>query len=114
MSRVEYDECIIACQACASACTSCAMDCLKETDVHHLTECIKLNLECAAICKAAVEMMDLESEYAEQICRSCEEICYRCAEECEKHEDMEHCLECAEECRNCADACAKMVSAHVR
>lgn len=112
MSHEHYQECIDACNDCAVICNHCAMSCLQEQDVKAMTRCIQLDLECAAICRAAVEVMSMNGEFAEQLCQLCADICNRCAEECERHADMEHCRECAETCRRCAEICAQM-AAHV-
>lgn len=40
--------CIEKCYSCAQICTSCADACLAEHNVQKLTQCIRLNLDCAA------------------------------------------------------------------
>ncbi len=110
MSHEKYQHCIDECQQCATISTHCATSCLREADVKKLTKCIQLDLECAAICRAAAELMSLGSEYADRFCELCAEICSACAIECEKHSHMEHCRECAIKCRSCAEACIEMVS----
>jgi hypothetical protein len=72
--------------------------------VQYLTECIRLDLECAVVCRATAELMTLGSAYSSQICKICASICNACAEKCEQHANMgmEHCKECAEACRACA------------
>src|SRR5438874_11413309 len=42
--------CIAECYSCAQTCTSCADACLAEQMVRDLTQCIRLNLDCADIC----------------------------------------------------------------
>ncbi|MES2267440.1 MAG: four-helix bundle copper-binding protein [Bacteroidota bacterium] len=78
-----------------------------------MSRCIQLDLECAAVCRAATELMSLGSEYSEHLCRLCVDACKACAEECEKHAQMgmEHCKKCAEACRRCAEACEQMATA---
>lgn len=45
--------CIQLCFDCGQTCTSCADDCLaEEQHLPHLTQCIRLNLDCANICLA--------------------------------------------------------------
>ena len=44
--------CIDETQKCAVACLECAQACLNEKDLEMLRECIKTDLECAAICEA--------------------------------------------------------------
>ena len=71
-----------------------------------LERCIRLDIDCAAICELAAGFVARGSEHAEHILRECADICNDCAEECEKHgHHMEHCRKCAEACRACAEAC---------
>lgn len=91
---------------CAIECSHCAMACLDEEDVSMLRHCIKLDLDCAEICRTTASMLSRGSEHGEHLLKECVEICNACAEECEKHSHMEHCRRCAEECRLCADECS--------
>lgn len=112
MTNQEFRECISACVACAIACNHCAASCLGESNVEMMARCIQLNLECAAVCRNAVELMSLGSERSEALCRVCGEICEACAQECEIHavHGMDHCKYCAEACRKCAEECGKMAA----
>jgi hypothetical protein len=79
--------------------------------VQQLTQCIRLNLDCADICSAAGHIASRRTGSNELIIQrvlsACEEACRLCAEECERHADMhEHCRICAETCRRCEQACA--------
>jgi hypothetical protein len=94
---------------CASTCDHCAMACLDDTVVKDLVHCIKLDLDCAAICRQAAMFVARGSQYAESMLAECAGICLACATECEKHADMQHCKECAEICRECAAACSQPV-----
>ena len=51
--------CIDACFGCVETCTACADACLSERDVSHLVSCIRLNLDCAAVCNATGSIMSL-------------------------------------------------------
>ena len=73
-----------------------------------MARCIQLDLECAAICRSAAELMSLGSEHAHQLCAVYADICDACAAECEKHSHLEHCKQCAEACRRCAEECRSM------
>jgi hypothetical protein len=110
MSHQKFMDCIDACVACAIACSHCATSCLGEENVGSMTKCIRLDLECAAICRAAAEVMSLGSDYSAHLCRICADVCNACGEECAKH-DMEHCQACAEACRKCAEMCEEMATA---
>lgn len=75
-----------------------------------MAKCIQLDMECAAICYAAAQLMSLGSKRAKQLCELCAEICDECGTECGKHQ-MEHCQECAQACKQCADECRAMSTA---
>lgn len=77
-----------------------------------MARCIQLDMECAAVCYAAAQLMSLGSERAKEFCRLCADICEACATECDMHANMgmEHCRECADACRKCAEACRAMVA----
>ncbi|MEO7463415.1 MAG: four-helix bundle copper-binding protein [Ferruginibacter sp.] len=104
MKQQQYQKCIDACIECATDCNHCAVSCLEEKDVQHLTKCIRLDLECAVICRTSAELMSIGSFYSKQVCKICATICNACADECERHAamGMEHCKECADACRACA------------
>ena len=108
MNYHENKKCIEACLACAAICNHCASSCLKEDDVKMMARCIQLDMECAALCYAAVQLMSLGSEKAKELCRLCAEACEACAKECGKHNN-EHCKECADACKKCAEECRNMV-----
>ena len=72
-----------------------------------MAACVQLDMECAAACYTASQLMSLGSSQAEEFCRLCGEICTECAKECGKH-DNEHCRECAEACRKCAEECMQV------
>jgi hypothetical protein len=104
MEQQQYQKCIDACIKCATECNHCAVSCLEEKDVQYLTKCIRLDLECAVICRSSAELMTLGSGYTKELCDICTAVCNACAEMCEQHADMgmDHCRECAEACRACA------------
>jgi len=91
-------------------CHQCASACLEEKEVESLKVCIRLDLECAAVCRSTAEIMMMEGSYVDTFCQLCADICTACAEECEKHTQMgmEHCRVCAEACRQCAEECIHM------
>ncbi|CUT13503.1 Ferredoxin [Bradyrhizobium sp.] len=102
--------CIEECYSCAQTCTSCADACLAEDNVKSLTQCIRLNLDCADICDITGRISSRRTGSDEEVIRrmldTCAAACRLCAEECEKHAKMhEHCRICAESCRRCMNAC---------
>ena len=94
---------------CAVECSHCAMACLNEKDVKMLTTCIKLNIDCAEVCKTTASLLSRGSMHGIHLLNECGELCNQCADECEKHADMEHCQNCAEVCRECAEVCSEVV-----
>ena len=93
---------------CAAACGHCASACLDEKDVKMMTKCIRLDLDCAEICRLVAALVARDSEHASHLMHECAEICEACAAECEKHSHMEHCRACAEACRHCAEVCSQL------
>lgn len=87
-----------------------AYACLSERDVAAMAECIRLDHDCAELCRLAVGLMSRGSRFSVEACRLCAEICDACAQECERH-DFDHCRACAQACRKCADECRRMATA---
>ena len=108
--------CIDACFSCVETCTACADACLSERDVSHLVACIRLNLDCAAVCNATGNIMARSNkaghrQLLEAQLANCIAFCRACAEECGRHGEMHrHCAVCAEACTACAEACTLMLS----
>lgn len=102
--------CIEECFACASACTACADACLGEPTVQQLTQCIRLNLDCADVCAAtglvSTRRTGSNEEIIRLMLRACADACRVCGEECERHATHhEHCRVCAQSCRRCEQSC---------
>ncbi|WP_276133703.1 four-helix bundle copper-binding protein [Polluticoccus soli] len=71
-----------------------------------LGRCIRLDLDCAKICEAALGYVSRRSEFTSAVIKLCAEICLACSQECRKHShQMEHCKRCADACEACAAAC---------
>jgi Domain of Unknown Function (DUF326) len=107
---------IEACADCAVTCTLCADACLGEAMVAELRRCIRLDLDCAEICRATGAILARYAAAGEPevraVLRACVETCRRCAEEGARHAAHHaHCRVCAEVCKACADACEKAQSA---
>lgn len=107
MPTQPFQSCIDTCNDVVVACNQCAAACLAEKDPKPLGRCITLDLDCAAICRTAVEYMARNSELATMLCEVVAEVCDACAQECARHEH-DHCQQCAEVCKICADECRKM------
>lgn len=73
-----------------------------------MARCIQLDMECAAFCYAAAQVMSMGGRSARDLCRLCADICQACGDECGRHEHMVHCKECADACHRCAEECRKM------
>lgn len=102
--------CIEECLACAQACTSCADACLAEGMVAELRQCIRLNLDCAAVCGATANIATRRTGSDEEVIRhmlkACALACKLCGDECASHAGQhDHCRICAEACRSCETAC---------
>nr|WP_289073751.1 four-helix bundle copper-binding protein [uncultured Halomonas sp.] len=77
--------------------------------INKMAECIRMDIQCAQICRLAASYMAQNSEYANDICQLCADICQKCADECAKH-DADHCQACAQACQQCANACASIAA----
>ncbi len=107
MAYEQFQTCIDACNDCANECEHCSAACLNEDDIKMMVRCIKLDMDCAQICRLAACTMARGSEFATAICNLCAEICDACEEECAQHQ-VEHCQRCAEACNRCAAECRRM------
>jgi len=105
MKDSRNNELINALSACANACNYCTTACLGEADVKMMVACIKLDIDCAAICSLTASFIARASVHGKHLLRECAELCDLCATECEKHTHMQHCKDCAEACRACEKAC---------
>ncbi len=99
-----YSELVESLEDCVAACNNCAASCLAEDSVQEMTDCIKLDLDCADICHMALKLLARDSGHAITVVELCKNICAECAVECEKHEH-DHCQQCANACRRCENRC---------
>ncbi|WP_422101670.1 four-helix bundle copper-binding protein [Vreelandella sp.] len=104
-----FKDAINACYTCAAYCDQCASQCLEEEDVHKMSECIRLDIQCAQICRLTASYMAQNSEFANDLGQLCAQICQKCADECAQH-SADHCQECANACQQCAHACANLTA----
>ncbi|MDP2313612.1 MAG: four-helix bundle copper-binding protein [Pseudomonadota bacterium] len=105
---------IVACLDCAFVCNSCADACIAEDKVKTLQRCIRLDLDCAAICATTAGLLsrayDADASTLRAQLQACLAACVACAEECERHAGQhEHCRICAETCRTCERACQQVM-----
>ncbi len=108
MENEKSNNLIVTLNYCATECNKCAIACLGEEDVTMMANCIKLDLDCAEICKTVALFASRSSIHAPHLIKECIEICKACASECEKHSHSEHCKKCAEVCRICVEECSSI------
>jgi hypothetical protein len=78
--------------------------------------CIRLNLDCAAVCAATGSVMARANKAGnrqplEAQLTTCIAFCRACAGECSRHADKhKHCQVCADACAHCAEACTQMLA----
>ena len=108
--------CIEDCYDCAQVCTACADACLAEDMAKDLSQCIRLNLDCADVCETAGAVASRRTGSNDAVVRrlieTCAEACRLCGDECERHAtEHQHCRICAEACRECETACRSAAGA---
>lgn len=108
-NQMTKQECLKALGQCLVACNTCYIECLKEEDINHMRECIKLDRQCAMIVSLTMKTIELEGSFIKETCELCAMVCNQCAKECEKH-DHPHCKECAQACKVCAAACRELIA----
>ena len=94
-------------------CTSCGDACLAQDMVKDLTQCVRLNLDCADVCnitgRIATRRTGSDDELIRRMLLTCAAACRLCGDECERHASQhEHCRICAEACRRCMQACQEV------
>lgn len=110
MAHQAHQELLKVLNDCAAACEHCANACLNEPDVAKMTECIRLDRDCADICAMTAAWIARDSHFTQRLTALCAAICDACGAECGKHQHHDHCRECAEACRRCAEACRSMTA----
>jgi hypothetical protein len=107
----EQNEALIsAAEQCARACEHCATACLGEKEVSKMVDCIKLDRDCADLCRAIAALAERDSSFTGEFAKTVASICKACGDECSRHSMMEHCRQCAEACRNCEQACSGLAA----
>jgi hypothetical protein len=93
---------------CADACDSCASVCLAGEDMTKTARCVRLDIECANLCRTTASLLSSDSAFARRLCGLCADVCDTCAIECARHREMEHCVRCADTCKACATECRRI------
>jgi len=102
-----HDKLLTVAEKCAEACERCAAACLAEEELQKLAGCIRLDLDCAALCRVVTAFAARGSAYTVSLAAVLADICKACGAECAKHE-MDHCRACASACRSCEAACLEV------
>ena len=100
---------------CAQACRADVDDDLSEQNLRDMVLCIRLCLDCADICTAAIGVISRpaarDASVTRPLLEACAAACKSCGDECERHAQMhEHCRVCAEACRRCEQACRELLN----
>jgi Domain of Unknown Function (DUF326) len=101
---------------CAQACIADVDADLSEQNVTEMVTCIRLCLDCADVCTAAMGVTSRQAAYDANVTgpllEACVAICKSCGEECERHaRHHEHCRVCGQACRRCEQACRDLLDA---
>jgi hypothetical protein len=101
---------------CAQACAADTAADLSAPNLAEMVRCIRLCLDCADICTAALtvtsRLVDYDPAVLRPLLESCVASCRSCGDECERHAAHHaHCRVCAEACRRCERACRDLLGA---
>lgn len=101
-------------QACAWATDACADACLQEEAVAELRTCIRLDLDTAAVCRAALQVLArsglVDPSLLQSLVQTCVAFCRVTAAACAEHaERFDHCRTCARACLRCEEACLALL-----
>ena len=101
---VEYRSLLEALARCIANCEYCSDACLDEDNIKMMVPCIRLDRDCADICRTFYGYLARNSPHAKHLVNECIEICQKCHDECAKHQH-DHCQQCAQACQECLEAC---------
>ncbi len=104
MNIIPNDDLIKKLDICIAACNFCASSCLQEDNVKMMADCIRLDMDCAEVCRTTAILLARDSKHGKHLLSECIELCEACAAECSKHEH-DHCKACAKACTECAEVC---------
>ena len=110
----ELEATIDALSDCLQACVADVDADLAEPNVIEMVKCIRLCLDCVAVCTATLGVTSRQSSYDPSVVKplleACLATCKSCGDECERHAPMhQHCRVCADACRHCERACRKLL-----
>jgi hypothetical protein len=110
----ELHEKVIEIAGCAIICNICADACLGEQNVQNLAECIRLNLDCAAVCNSTAAIISRQTNSSTDLIKAqlqaCKTACKTCGDECQKHAQAhEHCKICSDVCHKCMQTCDQLI-----
>ncbi|RKL66300.1 four-helix bundle copper-binding protein [Salipaludibacillus neizhouensis] len=109
MPHEQYQTVIKTLHECMEACNHCYDACLKEDDIQMMSDCIRLDRECADICGYFEQALGRGTPFVSVLAGVCAQICEACGNECKKH-DHDHCQKCAKACFECAEECRKLAA----
>ena len=104
MEHQKHKELLGILHECMETCNYCYHACLQETDILMMSECIRLDRECADFCAYVEQAISRNTIFLVELIAVCAVICEACGKECKKHLH-DHCQQCAEVCFTCADVC---------
>jgi len=94
---------------CALKCDNCVDGCLLEKSAHSLVLCIKVNIDCSAVCRLTASLISRDSPVSSDVLGFCAIVCETCATECEKHSSLVYCQLSADACRACKEICLQHI-----
>ncbi|MGG3572387.1 four-helix bundle copper-binding protein [Bacillus gobiensis] len=107
MPHEQYQKLLQTLHECMTECNHCFDACLKEEDMKMMSECIRLDRECAEICGYLEQAISRGTPFVSELASVCAAVCDACGSECKKH-DYDHCQKCAETCFKCAEHCKEV------
>lgn len=97
------------CLQCMLACSRCYTALLLRGEAETMSECIRLERQCAGMCAHAVHALSGLEPCGGSLMARCASLCEACAAECRKV-DCALCQTCADVCARCAQRCRTMAA----
>jgi ketopantoate reductase len=105
----KYQQFIRELSTCAQACYECVDAGLGTPDSREKKDCLKLLMECAAMCQTAATLMSMDGKFIKRQCALCAEVCEVAARACTNVDDAPF-QKCAEVCAGCEAAMREMMN----